>query len=121
MMLQLDKPEDFVVASGESHSVREFVEASFSYVGRDIEWEGQGLNEVGKEKSTGIVRVKVDPKYFRPTEVVSIQPTILQQDFSLSRSDARPDVMPHYLQSAALDRKIASGDASARDSSASLR
>ncbi|XP_026283475.1 GDP-mannose 4,6 dehydratase [Frankliniella occidentalis] len=69
MMLQQEKPEDFVVATGEAHSVREFVEASFAYVGRDIEWDGEGLNEVGKEKATGIVRVRVDPKYFRPTEV----------------------------------------------------
>lgn len=72
MMLQQEKPEDFVVATGESHSVREFVEASFAYVGKEIVWEGEGLNEVGKEKDTGIVRVKVNTKYFRPSEVVSI-------------------------------------------------
>jgi len=74
MMLQQEKPEDFVVATGETHSVREFVEASFAYVGKEIVWEGEGLNEVGKEKDTGIVRVKVNTKYFRPTEVVSIYP-----------------------------------------------
>ena len=72
MMLQQDKPEDFVVATGESHSVREFVEASFAYVGRDIEWVGHGLDEVGREKVSGIVRVTVNAKYFRPTEVVSV-------------------------------------------------
>lgn len=71
MMLQQDKPEDFVVATGESHSVREFLEASFAYVGRDIEWVGHGLDEVGREKATGYVRVTVNTKYFRPTEVVS--------------------------------------------------
>lgn len=69
LMLQQDKPEDFVIASGETHSVREFVEAAFSYIGRTIVWEGSGLKEVGKEKDTGIVRVKVNPKYFRPTDV----------------------------------------------------
>ncbi|KAF4518186.1 hypothetical protein B566_EDAN005911 [Ephemera danica] len=69
LMLQQEKPEDFVVATGEAHSVREFVEASFQHIGRDIVWEGKGLEEVGKEKATGIVRVRVNPKYFRPTEV----------------------------------------------------
>jgi GDPmannose 4,6-dehydratase len=71
LMLQLDQPEDFVIASGEAHSVKEFVEESFKIVGREIVWEGEGVDEVGKEKATGIVRVKVNPKYYRPTEVVS--------------------------------------------------
>lgn len=68
-MLQLDKPEDFVIATGETRSVREFVEASFKHIGREIEWRGEGVNEVGVEKGTEIVRVRVHPKYFRPTEV----------------------------------------------------
>lgn len=68
-MLQLDKPEDFVIATGETRSVREFVEASFKHIGREIEWSGEGVNEVGVEKGTDIVRVRVHPKYFRPTEV----------------------------------------------------
>ncbi|XP_044764989.1 GDP-mannose 4,6 dehydratase [Coccinella septempunctata] len=69
LMLQQDTPEDYVIASGESHSVREFVEAAFKHVGKEIVWEGQGIEEVGKEKDTGIVRVRVNPKYFRPAEV----------------------------------------------------
>ncbi|XP_073973878.1 GDP-mannose 4,6 dehydratase isoform X1 [Rhodnius prolixus] len=69
MMLQQDVPDDFVIATGEAHSVREFVEASFQYIGTEIIWERCGLEEVGKEKSTGIIRVKVNPEYFRPTEV----------------------------------------------------
>ncbi|KAG5866039.1 hypothetical protein JTB14_016830 [Gonioctena quinquepunctata] len=69
LMLQQEKPEDFVIASGETHSVREFVEAAFGYVGKVIIWEGTGTDEVGKEKVTGIIRVKINPKYFRPTEV----------------------------------------------------
>jgi len=68
-MLQLEKPEDFVIATGEMHSVREFVEKAFAHIGKEIEWEGQGDNEIGKEKGTGIVRVQVNPKYYRPTEV----------------------------------------------------
>lgn len=70
-MLQVDKPEDYVIATNEVHSVREFVEASFREINKQIVWEGSGDNEVGKEKDTGIIRVKVDPKYYRPTEVVS--------------------------------------------------
>ncbi|GIY31690.1 GDP-mannose 4,6 dehydratase [Caerostris darwini] len=69
MMLQEEKPEDFVIATGESHSVREFVEAAFKHIGKEIVWEGSGVEEVGKEKETGIVRVRVNPRYFRPTEV----------------------------------------------------
>lgn len=69
MMLQLEKPEDFVIATGETHSVREFVEESFKFIGMDIEWRGSGVDEIGVEKGTETVRVKVNPKYFRPTEV----------------------------------------------------
>lgn len=69
LMLQQDEPEDFVIATGETHKVREFVEAAFAFIGKQIVWEGSGVNEVGKEADTGIVRVKVNPKYFRPTEV----------------------------------------------------
>ncbi|XP_015785508.1 GDP-mannose 4,6 dehydratase [Tetranychus urticae] len=69
LMLQQDKPEDFVIATGKAQSVREFVEEAFKHVGKNIEWEGKGLDEVGKEKETGIVRVKVNAKYFRPAEV----------------------------------------------------
>jgi GDPmannose 4,6-dehydratase len=69
LMLQQVKPQDFVIASGECHSVREFVEESFRFIGREIEWQGTGIDEVGVEKGSNIVRVKVNPKYFRPTEV----------------------------------------------------
>lgn len=69
LMLQQKEPEDFVIATGESHSVREFVETAFHHIGKEIVWENTGLNEVGKEKDTGIIRVRVNPKYFRPAEV----------------------------------------------------
>lgn len=69
MMLQLEKPEDFVIATGETHSVREFVESAFKYIGVEIEWRGKGVEEVGVEKGSDIVRVKINPKFFRPTEV----------------------------------------------------
>ena len=68
-MLQLEDPQDFVIATGEMHSVREFVEKSFAFIGQEIVWEGQGDHEIGKQKGTDIIRVKVNPKYYRPTEV----------------------------------------------------
>ncbi len=69
LMLQQDEPEDFVIATGEAHSVREFVEKAFLYVGIEIVWEGEGVNECGKDKHTGATYVYVDPQYFRPAEV----------------------------------------------------
>ena len=69
MMLQHETPEDYVVATGETHTVREFVEAAFSHVDVEIEWQGEGVDEKGIDKDTGKVLVEVDPKYFRPTEV----------------------------------------------------
>jgi GDPmannose 4,6-dehydratase len=69
MMLQLEKPEDFVIATGETRKVREFVEESFKFIGREIEWRGEGVDEIGVEKGTDVVRVRVNPKFFRPTEV----------------------------------------------------
>ena len=64
-----DPPDDYVLATGEAHSVREFVELAFKEVGIDIEWHGEGVRETGRDAATGAVRVEVDPRYFRPTEV----------------------------------------------------
>ena len=69
LMLQLDEPQDFVIASGETHTVREFVTKAFNCVGIEIEWRGEGLDEVGVDKITGDILVSVDPRYFRPAEV----------------------------------------------------
>jgi len=69
MILQQDTPDDFVIATGEAHSVREFVEKAFKEVEIEIAWEGAGLNEVGRDAKTGNVLIKIDPRYFRPTEV----------------------------------------------------
>merc|ERR1719510_169140 len=68
LMLQQDKPDDFVVATGETHSVREFVEMAFNVIGRKLTWAGEGVDETGTDQN-GNVLVRVDPKYFRPTEV----------------------------------------------------
>ena len=69
LMLQQDDPEDYVISTGETHSVREFTELAFKEVGIDIEWEGEGVNEIGTDTNTGKVLVEVDPKYYRPAEV----------------------------------------------------
>jgi GDPmannose 4,6-dehydratase len=69
LMLQQDKPEDYVIATGETHSVREFVEYAFDQVGIEIEWQGKGVEEKGLRKGTGDVIIEIDPGYFRPTEV----------------------------------------------------
>jgi len=72
MMLQQDIPEDYVIATGETHSVREFVEKAFSEVDIDISWEGSGADETGVDTATGDIIVRIDPGYYRPTEVDSL-------------------------------------------------
>ena len=69
LMLQQDEPDDYVLATGETHSVREFVERAFAVVGRTIDWRGEGVDEKGVDAKTGEVLVEIDPRYFRPTEV----------------------------------------------------
>lgn len=68
-MLQQEKPDDYVLATGETHPVREFVEKAFGEAGIEIRWEGNGVDEKGYNKKTNEILVEVDPKYFRPTEV----------------------------------------------------
>ena len=72
LMLQQDEPDDYVIATGEQHSVREFVEKSSDYFGMNIEWMGEGLSEVGYDWNTKRPVIKIDPKYFRPAEVESL-------------------------------------------------
>jgi GDPmannose 4,6-dehydratase len=72
LMLQQDAPDDYVVATGKQVSVRDFVEMAFAEVGIRIEWRGEGVKEEGVDAKTGIVRVAVDPRYFRPTEVETL-------------------------------------------------
>src|SRR6202012_5979928 len=63
------EPDDYVLATGETHSVREFVELAFARVGRTIDWQGTGVDEIGQDAKTGDILVRIDPRYFRPTEV----------------------------------------------------
>lgn len=71
-ILQHDQPDDFVLATGEQHSVREFVELAFGHVGRRVEWQGSGTDEQGLDASSGDVLVEIDERYFRPTEVETL-------------------------------------------------
>jgi GDPmannose 4,6-dehydratase len=69
LMLQQDEADDYVLATGEAHTVREFVELAFAETGRTIEWRGRGLDECGIDKRSGHVLVRIDPRYRRPAEV----------------------------------------------------
>ncbi|HVW66378.1 MAG TPA: GDP-mannose 4,6-dehydratase [Candidatus Peribacteraceae bacterium] len=73
MMLQVDVPDDFVLATGETHSVREFVEEAARHVGMDIQWRGEGVEETGVDRLSGKTIVRIDPRYFRPSEVEFLQ------------------------------------------------
>ena len=82
MILQQRKPDDFVLATGKTYSVREFVEIAFNEVGIKIKWEGKGINEVGKDLKTQKILIRVDKKYFRPTEV-----DILHGDYTKAKEN----------------------------------
>lgn len=69
LMLQQDKPEDFVIASGKTQTVRSFVERAFAYVDMQIEWKGKGVEEKGVDATSGKTVIEIDARYFRPTEV----------------------------------------------------
>jgi GDPmannose 4,6-dehydratase len=68
-IVQKDKPDDYVLATGETHTIREFVELAFKVVGKDIEWDGRGADECGYDSASGRRIIEIDPRYFRPTEV----------------------------------------------------
>jgi GDPmannose 4,6-dehydratase len=110
MMLQQPEPQDFVIATGEQHSVRDFVEASARELGSTIEWRGSGLDEQGIDTRNGAVVLRVDPRYFRPTEVDT-----LLGDASKARSVLgwQPEVSFQALvaEMVAADREIARRDA----------
>jgi GDPmannose 4,6-dehydratase len=82
MIVQNDQPGDYVLATGETHAVREFVELAFAEVGKDIAWKGSGVEEVGYDTQTGRELVCIDPRYFRPTEV-----DLLHGDPTKARND----------------------------------
>ena len=72
LMLQQEKPEDYVIATGIQHSVREFAWLAFHYAGIELEWQGEGMDEKGIDQSSGRVLVEVSPEFYRPTDVVNL-------------------------------------------------
>ena len=72
LMLQQDKPEDFTISTGKQHSVREFIEVAANEVGIEISWNGGGVNEVGVDRKTNNTIIRIDKRYFRPTEVETL-------------------------------------------------
>ena len=69
MMLQQDSPDDFVIATGETHTAREFIEVAGRVAGFDLEWEGDGVDEIGRDARTGKTIITIDPAYYRPADV----------------------------------------------------
>jgi GDPmannose 4,6-dehydratase len=102
LMLQQDQPDDYVLATGEAHSVREFVEHAFACIERKVEWQGDGIEEVGLDAASGQVLVKIDPRFFRPAEV----------DFLLGDASKAHEKLGwrHRIQFEALVREMVEAD-----------
>ncbi len=94
MMLQQDKPDDYVIATGCTHTIKEFVEAAFKEIGKTILWKGSGLDEKGIDQHDGSILVEIDPIYFRPTEVQYLQGNAAKANHILKWS---PTVSFHEL------------------------
>jgi GDPmannose 4,6-dehydratase len=99
-MLQQEKPEDFVIATGETHSVREFAELAFREIGIEIKWKGEGIHEVGLDQKTGNILIQVDPTYFRPSEVEFLlgNPAKAQKQLNWQPKTSFPDLVKIMVQ-----------------------
>jgi GDPmannose 4,6-dehydratase len=100
LMLQQHEPDDYVLATGESHSVREFVERAFACTGREILWRGRGVDEVGLDARSGKELVRIDPRYLRPTEVDVLQgdPSKAQARLGWRHRTAFPDLVREMVE-----------------------
>ncbi|MGO8759772.1 MAG: GDP-mannose 4,6-dehydratase [Terracidiphilus sp.] len=100
-IVQQAQPDDYVLATGESHSVREFVELAFSHVGRKIEWRGKGIDEVGIDAGTGEIVVRIDPRYFRPTEVDALlgDPSKAHRALGWTHKVSFPELVAEMMES----------------------
>jgi GDPmannose 4,6-dehydratase len=117
LMLQQDTPDDYVLATGEMHSVREFVEIAFAEVGRRIVWSGEGVDEVGKDASSGETLVKIDPRYFRPTEVELLlgDPSKAKRQLGWTHRTGFRELVAEMVAS---DLKVVAGEKNRNDRSA---
>ena len=100
-ILQQDEPDDYVLATGETHSVREFVELAFNEIGRKISWQGEGVDEVGIDEDSGKTLVKIDPRYFRPTEVELLlgDPSKARQQLGWQHTTTFPELVAEMVAS----------------------
>ncbi|MEZ5932855.1 MAG: GDP-mannose 4,6-dehydratase [Alphaproteobacteria bacterium] len=99
-IMQQDDPDDYVLATGETHSVREFIELAFRCVGREIRWQGEGVDEVGIDRKTGQPLVAVDTNYFRPTEVDLLlgDPTKAMQKLGWRHQTSFPELIREMVE-----------------------
>ncbi len=113
-MLQQETPDDYCLATGESHSVREFVELSFKHVGRTIKWQGKGLDETGTDADTGEILIEIDPRYFRPTEVEELlgDPTKAREVLGWQHTTTFPELVSEMMES---DLKLVAEEKDRRD------
>ncbi|HLZ96370.1 MAG TPA: GDP-mannose 4,6-dehydratase, partial [Steroidobacteraceae bacterium] len=110
LMLQQQQAEDFVIATGKQYSVRDFVAAAGSRLGMSIEWRGEGVEETGIDTTTGRTLVRVDPRYFRPTEVETLlgDPTKARQKLGWTAEVGFPELVTDMVES---DLEVAKRDA----------
>ncbi|KAA0677113.1 GDP-mannose 4,6-dehydratase [Azospirillum brasilense] len=100
-IVQQEQPDDYVLATGETHSIREFVELAFGHIGRQIEWRGTGLDEKGVDADSGEVLIEVDPRYFRPTEVDLLlgDPSKARARLDWTHTTSFPDLVREMMES----------------------
>jgi len=100
LMLQQDKPKDYVIATGETYTVRDFVELAFKEVGIDIIWKGTNVNEKGIDKKSGAILVEVSPEYFRPAEVELLlgNPSLAEKELGWKRKISFQDLISMMVQ-----------------------
>jgi len=101
LMLQQEKPDDYVIATGETHKVREFVDLSFKYAGISVIWSGEGIDEIGKDKATGKIVVKINPKFYRPAEVEILlgEPSKAKKNLNWELEITFPELVKRMVQS----------------------
>lgn len=115
LILQNERPNDFVIATGEQHSVREFATLAFHYVGIELRWEGEGANEKGIDKATGRVLVEVSPDFYRPTDVVNLwgDPTKAKAELGWNPNSTSFEELVRIMVDSDM-KKVAGDDAAAK-------
>ena len=115
LILQNERPDDFVIATGEQHSVREFATLAFHYVGIELRWEGEGADEKGIDKATGCVLVEVSPDFYRPTDVVNLwgDPTKAKAELGWNPNSTSFEELVRIMVDSDM-KKVAADDAAAK-------